>query len=149
MHFLLLGIGILLGVYGLYRFFLSANVRQITALFMGAGFLVLCVALFYLAVTGRLPAALGLLVALWPLALALWHRKKNPAKETPAPPPAASQGPMTRAEALEILGLEDGASRQQIKDAYTRLMKKVHPDQEGSKWMAAKLNEAKDWLLKP
>ena len=146
MHFLLLGIGVLLGLYGLYRFFLNADVKQITALFMGAVFLIICIALLYLAVTGRLPAALGLLAAIWPLALALWHKRRG--KTGDSAPSSASSGPMTRQEAFEILGLEEGATRKEIKDSYTRLMKKVHPDQEGTKWMASKLNQAKDLLLK-
>ncbi|MCB9996552.1 MAG: DnaJ domain-containing protein [Rhodospirillales bacterium] len=146
MHFLLLAIGILLGIYGLYRFFLNANLRQIIALGMGAVFVVICAALFYLAVTGRLPAALGLLAALWPVALSIWHKKTQEPKPD-APDKPSSNTPMTRAEALEILGLTEDASAKDIKDAYTRLMKKVHPDQEGSKWMASKLNEAKALLL--
>lgn len=55
---------------------------------------------------------------------------------------------MTRKDALDILGLKEDASAEDIKAAYKKLMKKVHPDQEGSEWMAAKLNQAKDLLLK-
>lgn len=55
---------------------------------------------------------------------------------------------MTRAEALEVLGLQEGASEQEIKDAYRRLMSQMHPDKGGSDWMAAKLNTAKRVLLK-
>ena len=51
-------------------------------------------------------------------------------------------------EAYEILGLEDGASEAEIQAAYKKLMQKVHPDKEGSEWMAAKLNAARDLLLK-
>lgn len=144
MHYLLLAIGVIFGIYGLYRFFLNADVKQITALFTTAGFIVICAALFFLAVTGRLPAALGLLAALWPLGIALWHRKKNPRQD--APP--ASTGPMTRTEALEVLGLEDGATTEEIKTAYKALIKKIHPDQKGSEWLAAKINQARDILIK-
>ena len=61
---------------------------------------------------------------------------------------ASSGGPMTREEALEILELEGNASTSDIKSAHRRLMKKFHPDHNGSDYMAAKLNEAKDVLLK-
>ena len=55
---------------------------------------------------------------------------------------------MTRAEALEILGLEEGADSAQIEAAYKTLIVKNHPDQGGSDWLAARLNEARDFLLK-
>lgn len=57
-------------------------------------------------------------------------------------------GPMSRAEALEILELDSSASKDDIKSAHRQLMKKFHPDHDGSDYMAAKLNEAKDLLLK-
>ena len=56
-------------------------------------------------------------------------------------------GAMTREEALEILGLEENASREEIQQAYRTLMKKLHPDTGGSDWFAAKLNEAKRVLI--
>lgn len=56
-------------------------------------------------------------------------------------------GAMSREEALEILGLEEGASRERIQHAYRSLMKKLHPDTGGSDWFAAKLNEAKRVLI--
>lgn len=61
------------------------------------------------------------------------------------PDPAA--GPMTRADALEILGLAEGATAAQIKAAHRRLMAVAHPDRGGSDWLAARLNQARDMLL--
>lgn len=61
------------------------------------------------------------------------------------PPPRAAR--MTPEEALQVLDLEPGASPEEIRAAHRRLMLKVHPDQGGSTWLAARLNEARDVLL--
>ena len=54
---------------------------------------------------------------------------------------------MERTEALEILGLDRKATRDEIIERYNKLIKKNHPDLGGSEWITKRINKARDILL--
>jgi DnaJ domain len=57
-------------------------------------------------------------------------------------------GAMSSKEAYQVLGLPQGADAQEIARAHRVLMKKLHPDHGGSTSLAARVNQAKDVLLR-
>ena len=62
------------------------------------------------------------------------------------PAAAGRRRAMTEAEAYRVLGLAPGASLEEVRAAYRRLIRRVHPDLGGSSALAALLNAAKELL---
>ncbi|KAF6206526.1 hypothetical protein GE061_017760 [Apolygus lucorum] len=53
---------------------------------------------------------------------------------------------MTKREASLILGISPAANKNKVKEAHKRIMSLNHPDRGGSPYLAAKINEAKDYM---
>lgn len=99
-----------------------------------------------LILAGRGSLAIAALVLLGPMVWS-WVVEGRRAHPSGRRPPRAD-GPMTRAEAFEVLGLKPGATPAEIRAAHHRLMRASHPDAGGSDWIAARVNQARDVLLK-
>lgn len=68
--------------------------------------------------------------------------------EAPPPAPQARPPALSHAEAADLLGVAPDADRDTILSAYRRLMARNHPDAGGSAGLAARINAARDLLLK-
>ena len=60
----------------------------------------------------------------------------------------AASGTMSQDEAYEVLGLQKSASREDVVRAHRALIKKLHPDQGGPTDLAARVNAAKEVLMR-
>lgn len=95
---------------------------------------------------GAVLAVIPLIPGIYIKLLQKWHSKKNHENE---------QAPVLtdEAEAKEILGLSGDLDKGEITaemiiDAHKRLIQKLHPDRGGNDYLAAKINQARDLLLK-
>jgi len=99
------------------------------------------------AMTGRFHPVGALSSPLIPILWQAYNRflpaKARSAAKEQAPPTSA----MSRAQAMQILGLEEGYTEQEVRAAHKKLMAKNHPDKGGSEFLAAQINQAKDVLL--
>jgi DnaJ family protein C protein 19 len=149
MLWLLVGTAILtLLLLGL-RAFERASVAAIYTLFKWTaafGGIALTLLLF---LSGRGPQALAGLVLVGPLLWRRWQQHGSGFTSTGGAPPPRRQGSaMSQAEAYEVLGLKPGADADAIHAAHRRLMRMAHPDTGGSDWLASRINQARDVLLR-
>ena len=104
-----------------------------------------------LLLTGRGASAIAAGVFLGPLAWSWWqeaHGKPGAQHPGGQRPGQVRRGKMDRAEALDVLGLADPVSDADVRAAWVRLMRVAHPDGGGSHGLAARVNQARDVLLK-
>lgn len=146
MHYIILIIGAAILYFALSKY-LNKQPEKFNDIFRKGLAIVLGGAAFLILVKGNVAVAgvLGTAAVLsWQGALWAYLRSK-------ADGPQVSQqnkDVMTREKALEILELSKKPTVEEIKAAHHRLMMKIHPDQGGSGYFAAQLNQAKDLLLK-
>lgn len=76
-----------------------------------------------------------------------WRERFDAGPRADGPEAAPSSGSLSEAEALEILGLEAGATRDDVRAAHRQLMQRFHPDRGGSGYLATLINRAKELLL--
>jgi hypothetical protein len=151
MLMLALGLGLLVFLFWAASAFSRASVPTIKSLLAWVAALAGLSLAALLLLTGRGAAAISGIVLLGPLAWSWW--KEAAAQRRPGPQTGdagstkARAGPMTRAEALQVLGLTDPVSESDVRAAWVRLMRVAHPDGGGSDWLAARVNQAKDVLL--
>lgn len=80
------------------------------------------------------------------LTSALDHFRKT--KTSPAASASGTSSKMSEEEALQVLGLKKPFTQEEVIDAHRKLMQKIHPDRGGNDYLAARINEAKEFLLK-
>ena len=139
----LAALGVFMAALGMFSRAQIGTIKRFGAWTVALGGLALGALLL---LTGRGAVAVSALLFLGPL---IWQWMAPGAQIPGARPRSqpAPDGSMTRTEALEILGLKPGASDNDIRAAYHRLMRAAHPDAGGSDWLAARINQARDTLL--
>lgn len=145
MPYLILIAGLLIAGYAIYKFLIKANAQQIAAFIGMLVILIFSGSMIFLALTGRLPAAIAGVAATYPWLVAFLKWRKGKKKRTSSS--KSAQSSMSVQEALDIMGLDLSATEEEIEKRFKELMKKHHPDAEGSHYFAQKLNEARKILL--
>ena len=150
-------------VYMAIRWFQRTPPERIMRWFKRVGWIVVVVLLVVLMGLGKLNwlfAMLGVAIAFFlrmmpailhyaPQLHRLWllftGNKQQQAQHESAR--SSRNGSMSKSEALQVLGLKPGATRENVIEAHRKLISKLHPDKGGSDYLAAQINLAKKTLL--
>ena len=149
---ILIGAVVLVVLLALLRLFVTADSKALVKVFRYVGALLLLAVALFLFLTERIGAAVFVVSMAWGLFTGghVWpggwpyYRFPGGGESDQSPPQKSG---MSRAEALKVLGLDEGATEDDIRAAHKRLMMQNHPDRGGSNYLASKINEAKDVLL--
>jgi len=132
----------------------TAPTAKVSRVLKTLGLAGLVAAGLWLTVTGRLAGLAAVAAGLAPWIVrglrlhALWRAVRGHTASGAKSQATKPTTGMTREEAYQVLGLAEGASPEAIKAAHRRLMQHAHPDHGGSTWIAARLNQARDLLLR-
>ena len=116
-------------------------------------FFILIIIVLYLVATGKAHWISALVIGLIPIVKKLFFiltylpiiqkfRSKYKSDSSPK-----NNNSMSKKEAADILGVQENASKDEIILAHKREIQKHHPDKGGTKYMAIKINTAKEKLL--
>lgn len=123
----------------------GSNTRNVTIL-KGVVFLVLVAALF---AAKLMPLAFMVLVAAGAItAIEIWRDRAIKTEEAADAAARIPKVAMQPAEAASVLGVPIDASPDDIRAAHKKLISQLHPDKGGTDYLAAKINDARDILLK-
>ncbi len=140
---------ILFGAFYLRNRFVRTPKPQRKRLLMNWLLWGLVAAVVAMALAGRLHWIGGLLALSVPFVkqAALWFMQRKLSQSEQAAEPNTAHMPMDAQQARKLLNLEASFQREDVIAAHRKMMQKNHPDQGGSDYLAAMLNQAKDLLL--
>jgi len=158
---LLIPVIVLIAIILFVKAYNSGSPQRRKKLVFGFLFSVLFAGVLFLTLTGRLHYVAAVVTGLIPFARRIYpllryvpvlrrfvsERRKGKQDKDESGDELKKATITTRDDALKVLGLAEGASKQEIVDAHRKLMQKCHPDRGGNDFLAAQLNQAKDILL--
>ncbi|MFC7050864.1 hypothetical protein [Emcibacter nanhaiensis] len=149
---LLLIIGLIILVFVAVNYFKQADPKKlatlsryvVAAVLAGLGLFILLRGNVYVALVLATGAVLAWQGTLWNYLAGRAGKNGGNTSETNR---RSGRPSMAREEALEVLGLKGHPTVTEIKEAHHKLIRKIHPDQGGSDYLAMKINDARDVLL--